>query len=275
MRLGAVPTLALGVLAPVLGFYAATLGYRVFLPSTRSMASLGARISLQFVTSAAPMLLLFALLAWVAAALSPTPWRERLALRRPRCTWSTVWLAALGSFVPMFLGRLAAEAVFAEPSERMRNTYEMLTLARGPWSVLLIAAIGILPALGEELVYRGFVQSGLHRRWSPLPAMLVPTSMFLAIHLDPMHILTISLGAAWWSFVFWRTQSVLATMLPHLLNNLASGVFVTMGWIDAGHTHPVLLVLLVTVCVPSFLVAAAQLMRTDPLAVPAVDQPIP
>lgn len=86
-----------------------------------------------------------------------------------------------------------------------------------PWLVLL--AIGLAPALGEELLFRGFLLRWLGTHLPGPAAVLGSAALFGAAHLDPVHGVAAFLLGAYLGAVAWRARSVRTPMLCHAANN--------------------------------------------------------
>ncbi|MCZ6696294.1 MAG: CPBP family intramembrane metalloprotease [Acidobacteria bacterium] len=87
-------------------------------------------------------------------------------------------------------------------------------------SLLLILAAGIVPVC-EEILFRGFLQSGLIRLMESAPKGIVAGAfVFAAFHLDPWRfIATLTLGL-WLGFLAHRSGSLLPPIAAHAVNNL-------------------------------------------------------
>lgn len=82
-----------------------------------------------------------------------------------------------------------------------------------------IIALGVLPAITEELVFRGALARSLAARYSALPAILISAALFGAYHMVPVQMLpTFLLGLAL-GFVTLRAGSVVPAMIMHFMNN--------------------------------------------------------
>jgi membrane protease YdiL (CAAX protease family) len=111
-----------------------------------------------------------------------------------------------------------------------------------PWLVLL--AIGLAPALGEELLFRGFLLRWLGTRLVGPAAVLGSAALFGVAHLDPVHGVAAFLLGAYLGAVAWRAGSVRTPMLCHAANNTLAvlgvqGVIPELGepgdpWLAAG-----------------------------------------
>ena len=85
---------------------------------------------------------------------------------------------------------------------------------------ILVVAIALGPAVGEELVFRGLIGQGLVRRWGLSAGVGFTAVLFALAHLSPAHaIATLPLGV-FLHWVYLQTRSLWAPILLHFLNNL-------------------------------------------------------
>lgn len=103
-----------------------------------------------------------------------------------------------------------------------------LPLTNGWWLTLNIFLLAVLPAVFEELIYRGIILNGL-RRFGAVNAVVISALLFALAHGSAMQffyqfILGIVLG-----FVIIKTGSVIASMVVHFLNN---AIVLIVGYID-------------------------------------------
>ncbi len=94
--------------------------------------------------------------------------------------------------------------------------------ARGGALAVALLSFALVPGIAEELLCRGLVQRGLQARIGPIPAILLASIFFGALHADPIHsafaaILGLYLGA-----VAYLAGSVRASMGCHIANNTAA-----------------------------------------------------
>ena len=83
----------------------------------------------------------------------------------------------------------------------------------------LILIIAVLPALSEELVFRGVIGRGLIARYGLVPGILLTSVLFGMVHIHPAHaVAVIPLGIALHLVYYW-TRSFWAPVLLHLCNN--------------------------------------------------------
>src|SRR5204863_6050168 len=108
-------------------------------------------------------------------------------------------------------------------TERNPLTEELRSLGQGDagaaagWHYGL--ALVLLPAVCEELAFRGFLLGGLRRRFAPWPALLLTSFLFALYHMNvfqflPAFFLGVVLGV-----LALRTGSVLPGMVFHLIHN--------------------------------------------------------
>lgn len=99
-----------------------------------------------------------------------------------------------------------------------------------PYTIVIMA---ILPAVGEELVFRGALQNLLIRKFGSTQGIVLTALIFTLIHRQfynilPMFVLALLLG-----YVYYLTGSLLTTIAMHLLNNALSLFMVYyFGWTD-------------------------------------------
>jgi membrane protease YdiL (CAAX protease family) len=135
-------------------------------------------------------------------------WREAFRWRRVplRVIVATVLgTLALGlavSQVTLWLIRSLENSVFLEHS---KFTNLLVATSRTNSPVLLLLAV-MFPALPEELTFRGVIQQGFERRYSPAIAIALTSFIFALFHLDLIQALSVMAIAAFWGWVAWRVS---------------------------------------------------------------------
>ncbi|MCF7802421.1 MAG: CPBP family intramembrane metalloprotease [Candidatus Marinimicrobia bacterium] len=107
-----------------------------------------------------------------------------------------------------------------------------------PELILLIAAGVIVAPAIEELIFRGFLQQAMAGYYQHLlPAIVAPAVLFTIFHVQylmylpaAIELLLLALAFGW---VMGKTGSLLAPILLHALNNLASLI-----WLGTAHDSP-------------------------------------
>jgi hypothetical protein len=87
-----------------------------------------------------------------------------------------------------------------------------------PFAILLVA-LALGPAVGEELVFRGVVGQGLIRRCGVGPGVLLASLLFAAAHLFPPHAVATLPLAVFFHYAYLSTRNFWIPVLLHFLNN--------------------------------------------------------
>lgn len=143
-----------------------------------------------------------------------------------RATASTVGLAALIGFVNIPLANYLM-GIFTElmPSYLvdMAKAVSRLFLAAAPTSrVLLIVAAAVAAPIGEELFFRGWLQTALTRRMRQVTSVFVTAVLFSLIHGDPVgFVARVELGVLFGLARVW-TGSLWPAVAMHAVHNFVS-----------------------------------------------------
>ena len=86
--------------------------------------------------------------------------------------------------------------------------------------LLIILAVVIIAPIGEEILFRGFLQQYLEIYYKDITRAVITTSIiFTIIHFNPFWMLQIYLMGAALGFLSWRTGSIIPSIFVHMLNN--------------------------------------------------------
>lgn len=88
----------------------------------------------------------------------------------------------------------------------------------------LLVAIAIVPAVAEELVFRGIIGRGLVARWGLLWGILITSALFAAMHVHPAHAFALIPLAVAMHVAYLSTRSFWAPMAIHFINNAWAAV---------------------------------------------------
>jgi membrane protease YdiL (CAAX protease family) len=172
-----------------------------------------------------------AMLALAFAARSPLGIRDRLGLGPSELSRGALALLALGTLALSY----SLDGIYRlieTPDGGVLFQFESeLAGARGGTLAFALLSFALLPGFAEEILCRGLVQRGLQPRCGPIPAILLASLFFGALHVDPIHsafaaILGLYLGA-----IAYLAGSVRASMGCHVVNNSAAvlGAAITPG----------------------------------------------
>jgi sodium transport system permease protein len=165
---------------------------------------------------------------------------EGLSLRRPPWwAWPAGVLLA-GLLLPPFIAlTLLILAQFPEIKQTILEGYRLATggMNAGPggtWQALFL--VGVLPAICEELAFRGFILSGLRCRFRPWTAIFLSSFLYALYQMNVFQFIPHFLVSVVLALLVMRTGSLWSAMVFHLTWNLlilapmlAPGLFQGVG----------------------------------------------
>ena len=128
-------------------------------------------------------------------------------------------LIGIGVFVGALLLGALLISVFPESAENLAGLDAML-LEQPIYVLILVMAV--MPAIGEELLFRGFIMGTLKTKCKAWLTIAVTTFIFAAFHMSLIKLFTIGIVGLGLTWVTYKTGSIAASMCVHFLNNLMS-----------------------------------------------------
>jgi sodium transport system permease protein len=158
--------------------------------------------------------------ALLMATMLTTSLRQSLRIRMPH--WTTLPLAVLLGVTlhPMYLW-LAEWISYTYPiSEQAAASMKPFTdqISAAPW-MTVVFLMALVPAICEELAFRGFIFGGLVRERGRLRAVLVTALMFGISHGVLQQSIAATIMGVLLGWIALRTGSVLPGILIHFTNN--------------------------------------------------------
>jgi membrane protease YdiL (CAAX protease family) len=196
------------------------------------MAMLTEDAALLLASNALGQVVGFGLVVWLVVRLHTRQAGPFLRLRRPDLPvlglsvlgWvalypGLLWLGHLNQFLP--------QPTWLEELEQMQNDLlETALLSSDLGAPFLLLTMAITPAVCEELLFRGYLQRQVERRFG-LAASVVAVGLFFGLyHLRLTQAVPLALLGCYLGYVTWASGSLYAAMLVHLLNN---GLAVLVG----------------------------------------------
>ncbi len=175
--------------------------------------------------------------------------------------WMLAWLQSLVVPIP---------EAFLEAMSGLLETDDPLRMA---WLLLLVA---VLPALCEEVLFRGAILSGLRSRYTKWGAIVISGVLFGLVH-APQAVFRF-LPTAWLgivlAWVVWETRSLWVAVLLHFVNNGAILVltlipFTREATSDVDQPHVLLLPVSLLLLYAGFRILSGDAERLDPAHPPA------
>jgi membrane protease YdiL (CAAX protease family) len=190
--------------------------------------------AIRIVTGLGQLLLLFvpALLLVRLATRSP---REYFRLRRPRALpvlLSLVGIVSLQQILQVYLvfqDKIPIPEALARDLEQYRKLVEesmklIVTANSIPELLWVILVIAMIPAVVEEFVFRGLVQSSIEKGSTPLHGAVVTGIVFGAYHLIPSSVVPLSMLGVYLGFLAYRSNSLWVSVIAHFFNNAVACV---------------------------------------------------
>ena len=172
----------------------------------------------------------------------------RINIISKKTTLATLILS-LGAMVISDEINILVDKVIPAP-ESFLQLEAMLTPENPISMIILIITIVILAPVGEELLFRGFLQKFLEDTWGDITkAILISSLFFAAIHFNPYWLIQIYFLGVLLGYIAWKTASVIPAIIFHIVINGSSLLFTHLGdsiestllW--NGHINPLILVI--------------------------------
>ncbi|MFQ5445824.1 MAG: lysostaphin resistance A-like protein [Saprospiraceae bacterium] len=151
-----------------------------------------------------------------------------LAPRTVTLAWGLLFMAVafpVAQAAFEFNSWLVEQASWLQPVVDVESANESiltgLLVMESPWEVLFsILVMALVPAVGEEMLFRGVLQRHLER-WMkrPVAAILVTALIFSLAHFEVQRFLAIFLLGVVLGLLFYWTQNLWLPIAAHFLNN--------------------------------------------------------
>jgi membrane protease YdiL (CAAX protease family) len=109
---------------------------------------------------------------------------------------------------------------YKEIEETIENMYIKLLGGSGFSDLARALLIGsLIPAISEETLFRGFLQSSLEQDYKPHKAIIITALIFSILHLNPTGLIPLIFIGLFLGFVAWSTNNLILPMIIHFVNN--------------------------------------------------------
>ena len=117
----------------------------------------------------------------------------------------------------------AIKPILDDLRRMMEEMYRVLTTAHSPLELAgVIVVVAIVPAICEETLFRGLVQTNLRRLAGPAAGLVYTGLIFGVYHLNPFFVVPLILVGIYFSFLRERSANILIPMVAHCTNNCVS-----------------------------------------------------
>jgi membrane protease YdiL (CAAX protease family) len=102
-------------------------------------------------------------------------------------------------------------------------SYRLLAQASSPLEfVFVVVTVALVPALSEEMLFRGLVQGSFAESYGGLRSAVITGVIFGAYHLNPFGIVPLVSLGIFFGYVVYRSGSLLLAITAHFFNNFVA-----------------------------------------------------
>ncbi|MDE6973018.1 MAG: CPBP family intramembrane metalloprotease [Lachnospiraceae bacterium] len=128
-------------------------------------------------------------------------------------------LLYIGTYLIMLVAATALSRIFPESTQNVEQAFgEILD---HPF-ILIILVMAVMPAVGEEIFFRGLLFGGFRHRHGAFWGILLSSLMFGAFHMSIVKLLPTAMLGACFAYIGYCSGSIYIGMFLHFLNNLIS-----------------------------------------------------
>ncbi|QNR84194.1 CPBP family intramembrane metalloprotease [Pedobacter riviphilus] len=140
-----------------------------------------------------------------------------MILSMPFMEWTVIWNQKM--ILPDFLHKIE-QWMKEKEAIAMKMTIQLITVRSNFDFIVNLVMIAVIPAIGEELMFRGGVQRSLTRAFdNPHVAIWLSAIIFSAIHVQFYGFVPRMLLGAGFGYLYYYSGSIWYAMLAHFLNN--------------------------------------------------------
>lgn len=130
-------------------------------------------------------------------------------------------LLYVGVYALMMIVSYVLVLIFPESAENTQMTFEMMM--EQPF-LLIVLVMAVMPAIGEELYFRGLILGSLRHRYKAVWAIVISSVIFGLFHLSLVKILPTGMLGGCFAYITFMSGSIYIGMFLHFFNNLMSSI---------------------------------------------------
>ena len=105
------------------------------------------------------------------------------------------------------------------------QTYRVLVTAKSPLEfAFVVVTVALVPAICEELLFRGLVQGAMEEAVGGMRAAIVAGVIFGAYHLNPFSLVPLVVLGVYFGYLVYRSGSITVSISAHFFNNFVACV---------------------------------------------------
>ena len=115
------------------------------------------------------------------------------------------------------------KSAFDSLNEMVEKTYGNLLSAKSiPEMILVVLTIAVVPAICEEVMFRGYIQKSFQYKLKPFGAALITAVFFGLYHFNPYGLLPLTGIGLYLGFAAYKSESLVVPIALHFLNNFSA-----------------------------------------------------
>ncbi|MFH1052620.1 MAG: CPBP family intramembrane glutamic endopeptidase [bacterium] len=109
---------------------------------------------------------------------------------------------------------------YKDIEDSIESMYLLILGGSGYFDLARAMIIGaLIPAIAEETLFRGFLQSSLEQEYNPAKAIVITALIFSFLHINPIGLIPLIGIGIYLGFVAFATNNLILPMLIHFINN--------------------------------------------------------
>ncbi|MBP1656498.1 MAG: Abortive infection protein [Bacteroidetes bacterium] len=161
--------------------------------------------------------------------------QQPLRLRMPTLTQALVVLVGVFALQQVLQGYMLLQDSIPLPpgiqrwvdmiQDMFEATYRILVTAKSPLELLLVIfTVAVVPAVSEEVLFRGLVQRDLESITSGTRSAIIAGVLFAFYHLNPFSLVPLVTLGIVFGLIVYRSGNLALAMLAHFLNNFLASI---------------------------------------------------
>jgi len=125
------------------------------------------------------------------------------------------------------------QKVVTQFRQALEDMFKTIVMAESiPELLLVMTVVALVPAIVEEMFFRGLIQSSFERRVRPVRAALITGIVFGLYHFNPLAVVPLMGLGVYFGLLRTRSNSIIVPMTAHFVNNALAVVAVYFSMND-------------------------------------------
>ncbi len=160
---------------------------------------------------------------------------QPLRLRPPDLSQLLVVLVGIFALQQVLQGYMLVQDLIPLPAgvqrwvdmikDMFEATYRLLVTAKTPGELLLVVfTVAVVPAIAEELLFRGLVQRDLETLVSGRTSAVIAGVIFALYHMNPFSLVPLVTLGIVFGLIVYRSGNITLAMAAHFMNNFVASI---------------------------------------------------